>query len=118
MKKITFLAILAMCFMVSGISFAQENAAEETSMSMDKEMKKPGMMKKKGSMHGMMMKKMMQKEMVATEDGGVIVLIGNKLMKYDKDLNLVKEVEIKWDMEAMKKRMKECMNMMGEDSKE
>jgi len=37
----------------------------------------------------------MQKQMVAANDGGVIVLAGNKLLKYDKDLNLVKEVEVK-----------------------
>ena len=34
-------------------------------------------------------------EMVASSDGGVIVLSGNKLYKYDKNLNLIKEVEIK-----------------------
>ncbi len=33
--------------------------------------------------------------MVATSDGGVVVMAGPKLMKYDRDLNLVKEVEMK-----------------------
>ena len=64
-------------------------------------------------MHTMMAKCMMHKEMVATEDGGVIVMMGNKLCKYDKDLNMVKEVEMKVDMEAMKAKIgqmqKECM---------
>ena len=46
----------------------------------------PGMMGK-GMMGGMMMKSMMEKTMVATSDGGIIVLAGNKLTKYDKDLN-------------------------------
>ncbi|MCG8430228.1 MAG: hypothetical protein MJA29_03540 [Candidatus Omnitrophica bacterium] len=32
--------------------------------------------------------------LAATGDGGVVVLIGPKLLKYDKDLNLVKEVDI------------------------
>lgn len=33
-------------------------------------------------------------EMAATQDGGVIVMKGNKLYKYDKDLNLTKEVRL------------------------
>lgn len=47
-------------------------------------------------MNPMMMGMMGGKEsVVATSDGGVVVLAGPKLMKYDRDLNLVKEVEIK-----------------------
>ena len=34
-------------------------------------------------------------EMVAAQDGGAIVMKGNKLYKYDKDLNLTKEVKLK-----------------------
>jgi hypothetical protein len=56
-----------------------------------------------------MMKMMMDKTMVASGDGGVIVMIGNKLFKYDKDLELKKEVEIKIDMEAMHKDMMKNM---------
>ncbi len=36
-----------------------------------------------------------KESLVATSDGGVVVLAGPKLIKYDKDLNLVKEVEMK-----------------------
>ena len=45
----------------------------------------------KERMGGMVMQMMgtMQKQMVATNDGGVIVMTSNKLLKYDKDLNLV-----------------------------
>ena len=32
--------------------------------------------------------------MVASDEGGVIVLVGNKLVKYDADLNLLKEVTV------------------------
>lgn len=42
----------------------------------------------KGMMH-------QQPTMIATSDGGVVVLAGGKLSKYDGLLNLVKEVEIK-----------------------
>ena len=63
----------------------------------------------KHPMGPMMMKAMMEKSIVATTDGGVVVLAGNKLIKFDKDLNVLKEVEIKVDMEAMQKSMKEMM---------
>ncbi|MDP2980681.1 MAG: hypothetical protein Q8N67_01260 [Candidatus Omnitrophota bacterium] len=102
-KAIFFVVLLAMCLAFYSVSFAA-----------DKTEAKGSMMGEKGKTmhHGMMMKKMMQKEVVVTPDGGVIVLIGNKLIKYDKDLNLVKEAEIKVDMEAMMKQMKECSEMM------
>ncbi len=79
-------------------------------------------------MHGMMMGK---SGIVATQDGGVIVMTGNKLYKYDKDLNLVKEAEVKMDMEGMQKMMTEMKEkcpmchemmercgMMGEEKEE
>ncbi len=60
-------------------------------------------------MHGMMMKSMMGCQMVAIEDGGVVVMHCGKMTKYDKDLNMVKEVEMKMDVEAMKKTMTQMM---------
>ncbi len=38
---------------------------------------------------------MMQKSVVATSDGGIVFFVGNKITKYDKDLKVVKEVELK-----------------------
>ncbi len=55
--------------------------------------------REKGAMPGMMA--MMHPSLVATNDGGVIVLAGNTLSKYDKDLNEVKEVEIKVNASTM-----------------
>jgi hypothetical protein len=40
-------------------------------------------------------------DMVATPDGGVIVLSGPKLAKYDAQLNLVKEIELKGSPKPM-----------------
>ena len=68
-----------------------------------------------------MMNSMMGRSVVATNDGGVVVVTGNKLIKYDKDLNVVKEVELKMDMEAMKKNMDDMMKMcpmMGKGMKD
>jgi len=61
------------------------------------------------------------RSLVATQDGGVVVLAGNKLLKYNQDLVLQKEVEIKSDMEGMRKKfMEKCpmknRNMELEDS--
>ena len=53
-------------------------------------------------MHMMGMGRMMKNtSMVATSDGGVVVLMGNKLYKYDKDLMLQKQTEIKIVDDAM-----------------
>ncbi len=49
----------------------------------------------------MMGDKMMKPSLVATSDGGIVMLSANKLQKYDKNLNLVKEVETKMDMPWM-----------------
>ncbi|MFH1478275.1 MAG: hypothetical protein ABIG92_00685 [Candidatus Omnitrophota bacterium] len=114
MRKILVVSMLAVFSLgIIGISYGEDIAATEEAVpkcEMCKmRMKKDG---EKGGMHemkSMMMKGMMQKEMVPTKDGGVIVLSGNKLLQYDKDLNLKKEVEIKTDMECMMKKMKKCM---------
>lgn len=47
----------------------------------------------------------------ATTDGGLIIIMGNKIMKYDKDLNLKKEANIKIDSSAMKNMMRQCPSM-------
>jgi len=67
-----------------------------------------------------MMGMMMKKEMISSSDGGVIILSGNKLLKYDKNLELVKEVEIKMDFEGMQKMMKEMKEIcpMGKMTKD
>ena len=117
MKK-SLIAIAAVIIMgTSGLALAQMDKGKE--MMGDKGMM--GMMGDKGMgmcpMMGGMMSSMMGKSMVGTSDGGVIVLAGNKLVKYDKDLNVVKEVEVKMDMEGMQKNMmdmmKNCPMMKG-----
>lgn len=84
---------------------------------MQKEMMGRGMMDTndmpwgRGGMHPMA-GMICNSSLAATEDGGAIVMMGNKLMKYDKDLNLVKEVEIKIDWEKMHKAWKEAHKKM------
>src|SRR3989338_9164017 len=76
------------------------------------------MMKMMHKMHGMMR----SPTMVSSSDGGVIVLTSNKLYKYDKNLTLVKEAEVKMDMDGGmmggmggKKMCPMCAKMKGKD---
>jgi hypothetical protein len=91
--------------MMQGGMMAQQGRSGEEGMMMGK-----GKMTGMSGMCGMMMNSMMMgKSLVATSDGGIIVMMGNRLQKYDKDLVLQKEVEIKIDMEGMQKMMIQMM---------
>lgn len=98
------LSIVLACILAMGVfsfAFAEENKTDKSKEAAQSAMMAPGMMGQmgmmdKGKMMGMAAM-MMVKSMVATSDGGVVVLVGNKIQKYDKDLVLQKEVEIKMD---------------------
>jgi hypothetical protein len=61
------------------------------------------------SMHKMMMMHMMKPNYVlSTSDGGFVVFMDNKIMKYDKDLNLKKEVQMKVDTTGLGELMQQC----------
>ncbi len=83
--------------------------------------KKVGMMGKK-MMHDKMMQASMPRQMVASGDGGVFVLAGNKIIKYDKNLAVVKEAVVKVDTESMQKMMADmkgkCPMMTREEKAE
>lgn len=118
MKKSIIVITAVVVLSISGLALAQmENKDKSTMMGKGMMMDGKGMM-----MHGMMMNAMMNKSMVATSDGGVVVMTANKLTKYDKDLNVVKEIELTMDMEGMKKMMKDCpmmgKGMMGDMDKD
>jgi len=95
--KASALIIVAAIF-CAAIAFAQGPDEKKEPVAAEKMQEKQI---DKEHMSGMMMNMIgsMQKQMVATNEGGVIVLTGNKLLKYDKDLNLVKEVELKTENE-------------------
>ncbi|MDP2911391.1 MAG: hypothetical protein Q8N76_03560 [Candidatus Omnitrophota bacterium] len=98
MKKILFVFLAAVvCLSLVSVSFAGDRDEKKGD-------KKDGMNCPMCHMGKMMMG---GKELLATQDGGVVLMMGNKLIKYDSQLNLVKETEIKIDMEAMKTTMEE-----------
>jgi hypothetical protein len=104
MMKIVFAFILA-----SGISyFVYAETNEEAVAGREHKMRQ---MRHEGSMSGMMMG--MSRSMVVAHDGGVFVLVGNKLQKYDKNLVLQKEVEIKMPKDMMRHMKKKCPMMGG-----
>jgi hypothetical protein len=59
--------------------------------------------------HRMVAEAMARQNLVPTSDGGVIVMAGGKLAKYDANLNLVKETDIKVDYNALEQKMDAMM---------
>jgi hypothetical protein len=95
MKK-SLLCVTVLSLLISTAALAEETKKNEM----------PGMGMPHGMGMGMPMSGMGMKncnmmgaaQMVATDEGGVFVLAGDKLMKYDADLNMVKEIEVKMPM--------------------
>jgi hypothetical protein len=115
-KKMRLAVLVAVfCMSVAAVSFAQDSDKDKGPIMGREMMGKQGMMEHKGwkdqggrkgcmgEMPGMM--GMSRTSMVATSDGGVVVLSGTNLYKYDKNLNLVKKTQIKIDTEGMQKMM-------------
>ena len=92
MKKQIIILAFALVVAVSCASFAIAEEMQE----MENGQQGGGMQGMGGEkkMNPMMMGMMHKDSMIATSDGGVIVMSGPRLIKYDKDLTLVKEVEL------------------------
>ncbi len=99
MKKVLFIVVVALFGCMPLVAFSEDSASKDHSM-----------MGKK-----MMMPCLMCRQMVATSDG-IIVMAGNKLLKYDKNLKLIKETEIPMDTGSMEKMMQMRKKCMGKDS--
>ncbi len=123
MRKVKVLALVIVAAMFYPVIAFAQGPEENKEPVATEQMKEKQMQNER--MAGMAMKMMgsMQKQMVATNDGGVIILVGNKLLKYDKDLNLVKEVEVqaeaglKIDVGSMQDMMKSMKEKYGKHSK-
>lgn len=116
MRKNIAITVLVIGIAAAGLASAEEMKDGMSGGGMMKGMMGEEMMGKAmmdGKMMGMcsMMKSMMDKSVVATSDGGIVIVQGNKVTKFDKNLNIVKEIELKMDMEGMKQDMMEMMKM-------
>ena len=89
--------------------YMEEGPMDERKMQERMEMKREIMLKKEQA------NMQMGKNLVATTDGGVVILIGNKLLKYDANLNLIKEIEIKIEKPDMPKIPTKKRPMMNEE---
>ena len=91
MKKIIF-AVVVLSLLTSVPAFAEETKKEELS---------PQSLFATGTGGGSSMSSM-DKPAVMPVPNGIIVISGNKLLKYDADLNLVREVEIPTSLDGKK----------------
>jgi len=107
MKKNTWIFIVVVLFASVHLVYAE---GMKDGM-MDKGMMGKGMMAGKMMGNCPMMKSMMERTIIATSDGGIVIAMGNKITKYDKDLNLIKDVELNMDMEGMHKMMESMKGM-------
>jgi len=87
-------AVLVLAMFVCAAAWAQKPVDQKDSQQGAPKENKPAHMQ---SMHMDMMKHFASAQMAASPDGGVIVLKGDQLLKYDKDLNLTKQVELPRD---------------------
>ena len=99
------------CFIIS-LCLAQQGNDTGNGMGQDG-MRQGGMrhggMMDSSAMCGMMMMHFMKPSTAfSTQDGGFVVIMGNKIRKYDKNVELKKEVEMKVDTTAMRKMMQQC----------
>lgn len=124
MKRSIAVFTVVVALTVSGLALAQTQDKGKEMMGGN-----AAMMEGKGGMMGMMggkgmmgmmgmhqMQEMMEKmhqTVVATSDGGIIIVGAAKITKYDKDLNVIKEVELKENADAMHEMMEKCSGMMG-----
>jgi len=99
MKKLGLVVLLTVsCIMMFSLAFAQDaQQAKDYKMRVDGSGSMMDIDNGCG-MYSMMGMMRMMGNLVATSDGGVVVMMGNKLYKYDKNLNLKNETEIKIDV--------------------
>ena len=120
MKKSIAVIIGVIVLTVTGLAFAQMPDKGKEMMGDKKEMMegKGGMMGGKGMMGMMKMcQSMMNKPSLVAVGDGVVVLSGKKLYKYDANLNLVKEADIKVEEIGMMGQGMEKIDMGGDDDK-
>lgn len=90
MRTVYVVILAGLVLVISAISFAQESSMGGQTQGMGR-----GMGQGQQMMGGGMMMQRPNTQMESTSDGGIVILSGNKLQKYDKDLKLIKEVELK-----------------------
>ncbi len=96
MKKHSLLLVVAIVLGFASLAFAHEEMKGHHDIDDEMMEHRQGM-------------RMGKAAIVATENGGVIVMWGNKLYKYDKNLNLIQDVEIGQSSLGTVKTRKQCL---------
>lgn len=119
MKKIIILlAIVTVVLSMGSFAFAASKeepkfGGEHSAMPMSPDMERGGAMgmgSRVPMMSSMVMMQMLrEKSITPTSDGGVLIIVGNQMIKYDKDLNVVKEAELKIDTAKLRESAMEMM---------
>lgn len=117
MKRTIIITMVALLAAFAFLATAQGKGWFEKSDTEKCKMEKGKPMMGMCPMHMMMCEHMMKKEIVAAGDGGVIIMTCGKLYKYDKDLNLVKDVELTKIHEDTKAKMEEMKKECAEKCK-
>ena len=113
-RTVLFLATAAVLLLSPAVAVAQDGQPRPGGTMGGPMMMGQGQSMPCGPMHMGMMAAMARPTMLATQDGGVVVLSGDKMMKYDKDLKLVNEVQVKIDTSAgqeMRQNCQQCWKM-------
>ena len=105
-------AVAQPCPMMKGHSEGGEHGKHMKRGMHGKMMKKHMRGKRMSGMKGgMMMRGMAGKKVTPTEDGGIVVQLGHKLIKYDENMNKVGEATIQLSEEDIRQRMEHIQNM-------
>jgi hypothetical protein len=107
--SIPTVAMISLAAVATYALFAQTQLSEPGAMQGGMAPDGNGNMVQMCPMCSMLAGAMTPRAMVATEDLGVVVLVGNRLMRFDAGLNKIAETEIPIDMQWMQGQM---MHMM------
>lgn len=105
MRRIMVLAAMVLFAAGVAVSYAQNKPETPVAVAPAMEHKGCAARSDKGMMDFPAMSRAVASSIVATSDGGVVVLVGNKIVKYDKNLNLVKEVTVEAAVQLMSQGM-------------
>lgn len=104
MRKIfTACMVFFLCTVFPAITFAQPAAARKVPAAPAE--RRVTTATRPRRTQGMVVGMIMNGKMVASGDGGVIVMMGDKLIKYDKNLDFVNETEIAVDLEGTAQKL-------------
>jgi hypothetical protein len=124
-KYVVALAILMVAALTVGLIVTWGGAAERPARGMERgdmrmgggDMRMAGgdrgMGGRMGTGGGCAMSSMMGRASMVAANDSVYVLAGHKLMRFDRDLKLVNEVEVMPDQESMQRMMQNCPMMQG-----